>query len=327
MFKGMYRYFLLIVFVFGIWNLLLGYFPFLIFLFFILIFLMNIFISFKGMKKTEIKGTIVQTIIARQDQLEIDFQRVNHTFYSTGKIVVEYRIFNVFSKCVIHKKIVIDDQKYKEHINLQHSGYYRIKIEKIYCYDILQCLYLSHKCHQELHFYVFPSLTGQDHILQETIGYNHESTEYSPYYKGEDYSEMFDLRNYRDQDSLRHIHWKASLKRDELLVKVGSQPIIKKILLAVETHQPSDYNDRALDQFYTLCSSLSLRQIAYEIICPHLIDDRFQRELIMNDEHFRECMKRILRTPMSDIHHILMNINDFSSAYIVTGEGIEVQQQ
>lgn len=327
MLKGLCQYLLVLFFLFGLWNLLLGYFPFLMVLFFILLFFINIILSYKGMKKAQVQVHITQTIVERQEQFQILFKRKQDTLFSTGKIVIEYRIFNAFSQCVLHKKVILEDQEYLENVSMKHTGYYYLKIDKIYCYDILQCLYFSHICSQELHFYVFPSLIPVMDIIHETAGKHHESFEYSPYVKGDDYSEMFDLRSYRENDSLRYIHWKASLKKDELLVKEGSQPIVKKLLLSVEIHQLSDFDDHALDQFYSLCSLLSQQQIAYEIICPHAQSEGLGSELISNDYHFRECMKRILKSPIEDIQNSLIDTKDISSVYIVKGDGIEVYER
>jgi len=49
--------------------------------------------------------------------------------------------------------------------------------------------------------------------------------------KGTDYSEIFDLRDYRSGDDVRAIHWKLSGKLDRLVVKEASDPTRYQVVL------------------------------------------------------------------------------------------------
>ena len=57
------------------------------------------------------------------------------------------------------------------------------------------------------------------------------SEDWSQNKKGNDLSSVFELRDYRPGDSLKQIHWKLSSKRNELIVKEGSLPTQKSLLL------------------------------------------------------------------------------------------------
>ena len=54
-----------------------------------------------------------------------------------------------------------------------------------------------------------------------------ESIEYSAYRSGSDMSEVFGIREYREGDSIRNIHWKLTGKCDDIMIKLPSLPVGK----------------------------------------------------------------------------------------------------
>lgn len=61
-----------------------------------------------------------------------------------------------------------------------------------------------------------------------------ESDRYSPVCAGDDPSELFGLRDYREGDSLRNIHWKLSEKYDRTVVREASLPLAHSFLLMLD---------------------------------------------------------------------------------------------
>ena len=61
-----------------------------------------------------------------------------------------------------------------------------------------------------------------------------ESDEYSALRPGDDPSELFGIRDYREGDRLKSIHWKLSEKYDRLMVKEMSLPVAQSILLLLD---------------------------------------------------------------------------------------------
>ena len=48
---------------------------------------------------------------------------------------------------------------------------------------------------------------------------------YDDFRPGNDSSEIFDVREFRDGDKIQSIHWKLSAKMQELVVREDSQPL------------------------------------------------------------------------------------------------------
>ena len=62
-----------------------------------------------------------------------------------------------------------------------------------------------------------------------------DSDIYSDTQKGDDRSQVFELRNYREGDDLRNVHWPLSSRRDMLIVKEFSLPIEDSCVVLLES--------------------------------------------------------------------------------------------
>lgn len=322
--KGLIQYSLIALFLFGMWSLLLGYFPFLLCLCFLLLFFLSFLLSHQAMKKTRVTMKIESLIWERKDSMDITFHRENFTTLHNGKIIIDYIVRDSHQNQVLHDKLILYDEKISTTLSLKHCDYYEVHIQKIYCFDILQCLYLKHNIQEIESFYIFPSLISTQGVMETPTTAYAESYEYATEHKGDDYSETFDIRAYQSQDSLKHIHWKVSMKKDELFVKEGSQPIVKKILLAIQFLDNANDNDAALDSFYSLCMNLYQNNIDFEILCPQVHSSLIAAEHIGSIEHLQDCMKRLLREPIHDIQKVLHEFQDYSTVYLIKQGEIEV---
>ena len=91
---------------------------------------------------------------------------------------------------------------------------------------------------------------------------------YSPDKKGQDLSEVFQLREYTEQDSLRQVHWKLSGKLDRLIVRDGSLPVAKSILVFWDKNSRSaspEEADSMAEVFCSVCQVLSDMGIKYTL--------------------------------------------------------------
>lgn len=325
MYKGLIRYILIVVFLYVLWSIVLGYFSFLLFILALLLFVFSWLVSLTSMKHTTVSIDIEHHILERQQSFYLSFLRQDQSRFRCGQIIIDYHIEDCLGQSVYQSRLTLYDDISMDRIDFKHSGCYWVMIDKIYCFDILQCLFKKNICSCHEQIYVFPKMIPLQINLSQIASFHQESQEYSPYHKGDDYSELFDLRSYHEGDSLKHIHWKASLKKNELFVKEGSQPIIKKLFLTVDLNQNASYNDKSLDTFYSLCLNLLHRQTPFEIICPQTYHQP-AKELISNVSHLQTCLKRILKTPNFSYQDVYQKMNGMS-LYVVKGDKIEVIEQ
>lgn len=86
-----------------------------------------------------------------------------------------------------------------------------------------------------------------------------ESERYSPYRPGDDPGQVFQVREFREGDSLRRVHWKLSQRLDTWMVRDFSQPIEYGVYLLVEPGAP--LRPELLDRMAEAAASLSASMI------------------------------------------------------------------
>ena len=85
-----------------------------------------------------------------------------------------------------------------------------------------------------------------------------ESERYSPYRPGDDPGEVFQVREFREGDSLRRVHWKLSQRMETWMVRDFSQPMEYGLYLLPEPGekpQPEEMN-RMMEAFASLSVSM-----------------------------------------------------------------------
>lgn len=73
---------------------------------------------------------------------------------------------------------------------------------------------------------------------------------------GNNYEEVRQIREYRDGDSVRHIYWNQTARRDSLWVKEYEEETKGRAVLFLDLKDGKDKTESALDAFYTLAQAL-----------------------------------------------------------------------
>ena len=99
-----------------------------------------------------------------------------------------------------------------------------------------------------------------------------ESDSYAPGCRGNDLTEIFQLREYAPGDDLRRIHWKMTAKTDRLIVREASLPLQRSLLVfwdktAADKLAP-DAADALAESVSSVCQSLSEQGYAYQLGWP-----------------------------------------------------------
>lgn len=93
-----------------------------------------------------------------------------------------------------------------------------------------------------------------------------ESSTYSKIKPGDDPSELFQIRTYREGDRLRSIHWKLSTRLDELMVKEFSLPTDSRVLVLAELMAADmDALDTVVETLASVSAFLLDREIVHSI--------------------------------------------------------------
>lgn len=119
---------------------------------------------------------------------------------------------------------------------MQNCGNVAIRVKKVKIYDYLSIFaWTVGKNFETQNVLVLPPLRdmylGRDRWYNET---SEDSDRFSLYKKGDDPSEIFNVREFMDGDKIQRIHWKLSGKTGSLMVKEGSLPLTKVVNIFVD---------------------------------------------------------------------------------------------
>lgn len=187
-------------------------------------------------------------VVNKGEAIPISVQLTNPTIFPISNLKLYLTYKNSYSNQKFTKEFqVCVDGRTKTSVicNLfsDYAGNIEISLKAIRFYDYLKIFSLKKKLKGELKAAVLP------YYYELTENYNTErytrlveSDNYSPHKRGDDPSEVFAIREYREGDRLQRIHWKLSRKLDQLMIKEFSDPLNCSVLLFVNLSIPEGAN-------------------------------------------------------------------------------------
>ena len=130
-------------------------------------------------------------------------------------------------------------------------------------------------------------------VSHKTKWFPIESDEYATDRSGDDNTEIYEIREYRNGDRLQKVHWKVSAKQDDLYVKEYSYPLGAGVLILLEGGKSENTPS-------FLMGVVSVSMAMLEKKCPHYIawkmkeDPFIQRRLIKDEESFYQFLTEFL---------------------------------
>ena len=235
-------------------------------------------------------------------------------------------------------------------------GEISVYLVEYYVYDWIGCLYLKKKTNDVKKIEILPEthllMTEIQRTTREFIA---DSEVYSDSEKGDDLSEIYQVREYVEGDPIHDIHWELSAKTDNLLIKEHGKPLGCVVLIWIDLfrnntvkhlrgkkHGRKNLPVNAIE----MAASVSLSLIEQK--CVHMVawyeekNDRIIRKRVENEENIYELLNRLLylesyhdrkRADMQFDERF--DRNDFSSMVeiksdgrlIVNGNEIEVKKK
>ena len=119
---------------------------------------------------------------------------------------------------------------------------------------------------------VLPAILPVPPSIESNYVYNAESSVFSREKPGDDPSEIFMLREYRDGDRHNLIHWKLSGRSDNFIVRELSKPVGSRILIMADTGscRSAEGADRVLEAAASVSCSLAESGAAHTFAVPCL---------------------------------------------------------
>ena len=112
-----------------------------------------------------------------------------------------------------------------------HCGYIHTEISKVTVMDWFGFLPFRIPCKSDGRTSILPNTFSTEVSLQIPYCQQDEEENYAPDRKGNDASEIFQLRDYVPGDPVKQIHWKLSSKLNHILIKEASLPVSRSLLV------------------------------------------------------------------------------------------------
>lgn len=152
-----------------------------------------------------------------------------------------------------------------------HCGKISVRVKYAKLRDLLGVTSLRKKIDLSTEITVLPRVFPISARMESRRVYNAEGSVFSKEKPGDDPSEIFMLREYRDGDRLNLIHWKLSSRSENFIVKELSKPVDSKILIIADPFgcRTADGIDRILETAASISGFLSDNGIAHTFLAPH----------------------------------------------------------
>ena len=235
-------------------------------------------------------------------------------------------------------------------------GEISVYLVEYYVYDWIGCLYLKKKTNDVKKIEILPEthllMTEIQRTTREFIA---DSEVYSDSEKGDDLSEIYQIREYVEGDPIHDIHWKLSAKTDNLLIKEHGKPLGCVVLIWIDLFRNNTVkplrgrkHGRKNLQVNAKEKAASVSLSLIEQKCVHMVawyeekNDRIIRKRVENEENIYELLNRLLylesyhdRKRADMQFNERFDRNDFSSMVeiksdgrlIVNGNEIEVKKK
>lgn len=185
-------------------------------------------------------------------------------------------------------------------LKAKSCGNIQIKLERFWFYDGLFIFKDSARCKDTQKVGILPEChLIPVEVTRKTREFIADADEYSDQERGDDPSEIYQIREYGQGDSMHDIHWKLSAKADELLVKEHGRPLGPVVLIWLNLERAETVKKKQLPTVI-LEAAASLSMSLLEEKCVHMVawyepeNKKVQKKRVSKEEHIYELLNRLL---------------------------------
>lgn len=178
--------------------------------------------------------------------------------FITRSVLVELEIYNKMFDSVTYRTIHFELKDGKNDCVVQlmaeQCGQLSFRCRSIYIADMLNLFRFKTKPFKSVDTIVYPKHIDVNVQLSDMIRGENISEGNMLNKKGNDRSEVYDIRAYKAGDDIRTIHWKLSEKTDQLIVRESSEPSHYDVVIIPDFGHSSGIRKATLDELNTAVS-------------------------------------------------------------------------
>lgn len=214
--------------------------------------------------------------VGRELMLDIEVER---PAFLRGSIELVFECRNVFLGTTVRVPVTLSPAQGKVErfaLPLDTSRVGRISVELVSA-RVVDLFGFStapfHEAEFAASYMVYPEVSDIEAIAHRANRAAAGGFVFDRYRKGQDLSEVFELRNYRDGDAVRQVHWKLSARFDDLMVREPSHPADFDLAVGFAVHG----RDNGLDEraavinasagvLVSVCRALLKRSLGHSVV-------------------------------------------------------------
>lgn len=183
----------------------------------------------------------------------------------------------------------------------QYCGRYHFHLVKGKLWDYLGLFPHKIRCEEDAYVNILPEFYQMEiGVSERTKNFPADGDEYDTHRSGDDPSEIFQIREFRDGDTLQRVHWKLSAKADTLMTKELGRPVGYSVLVLVDFHMGKEVKDRLekMSAVFEIASALScsMQQAGVRHFVAWFDEEQggICRACVREEEHVYEMADRLL---------------------------------
>ncbi len=160
------------------------------------------------------------------------------------------------------------ENSYHDKAVFKDYGSYELGLSKIRVYDLTGIFYMHKKVKSSANVQVIPRMQEIGvHLTESTRNFFGDADVYDDFHPGDDHSELFQIREFQKGDKIQSIHWKLSVKADELLVKEHSMPKACPVVFLLDYKNKNQRRAENVNAYLVVIASISFSLM--DAGCPH----------------------------------------------------------
>lgn len=264
-------------------------------------------------------------MVEKGENAEVTFRVTNKSIFPVSEVRI---VFNYRSTCLKAKKDYVSlslkarsREKAILRIPAEFCGPISVEAKGYYIFDALHLSFLYKKVKKrdrmeaKCRFYVIPKLEEVPvRIPVPRLAEAEESSLYSKVKRGDDPSEIFDIREYQEGDKIHRIHWKLSSKRNTYMVKDFSLPISTSTCILVSlcigdgtdgkkkytgNYDAAKMLDERLSRAILFSYTLIQHDFVHQFFWADAVTSELFSQIILDHDHLLEMIQNIYESGLS----------------------------
>ena len=248
-------------------------------------------LTIRGRNKIRVNVLTDKASVGKNVPVDVYFDVENKSVVSVENFTLNIRIFNTFygndeSYELIVPSTPMSTRRTTMKVSSVYCGRLVVEVFLVKMYDIFGLFKFKLPVQARTEIMFMPYETIELDNIPISVQGNADDEELQ-YVKGDDVSQISQIRNYIPGDKLQNIHWKLSAKSEELQVKEYSLPYSDDVILLLEVFVDSEMPeifDEMIEKAFAVSGNLIKQGRKFNIVWYDVNQNNFVSKEVNNSD-------------------------------------------